>query len=58
VGIDLLDPYLAHGQLHVSISRCHNRNEARYLGHEDDFYNDEFETVDVVEPRMLFNDDL
>jgi hypothetical protein len=58
VGIDLRDSYFAHGQLHVSISRCHNRNEARYLVHEEDFYDDEFETVDVVEPRMLFHDDL
>jgi hypothetical protein len=58
VGIDLRDPYFAHGQLHVSISRCHNRDQARFLVSEDDMRGDDFETVNVVEPRMLFNNDL
>jgi hypothetical protein len=33
VGVDLLDPYFAHGQLHIGISHCHNRHQA-LLGHK------------------------
>jgi hypothetical protein len=58
VGVDLRDPCFAHGQLHVSISRCHNRNQARFLVAANDMHGDEFETVNVVEPRMLFDNDL
>jgi hypothetical protein len=58
VGVDLRDPYFAHGQLHVSISRCHNRHQACFLVTDADMHGDEFETVNVVEPRMLFDNDL
>jgi hypothetical protein len=58
VGVDLRDPYFAHGQLHVSISRCHSRHQARYLANDEDLHNDEFKTINVVEPRMLFDNDL
>jgi hypothetical protein len=36
VSVDLRHPYFAYGQLHVSISRCHNRRQARFLVAADD----------------------
>jgi hypothetical protein len=56
--VDLCDPYFAHGQLHVSIGRCHNRHQARFLITDDDMHGDEFEAVNVMEPRILFDNDL
>jgi hypothetical protein len=58
VGVDLRDPYFAHGQLHVSCSRGHTRQQTLYFVDERDFHGDSFETINVVEPRMLFDEDL